>query len=1026
MLSDEPQWQPCGDAVCDKFEARRKLKCEVRDPVSARQVLATSKDCTDEAIRMLERFAPRDAAVRSDLAAAYYLRARYRNRPSDLVRALIAAESAARVEPPLKAALFNHAILLEETGFLEPAIEAWNAFLRLDNSKWTNEAREHRDKLRRVVMADASHLWAINRLGLPAALRAGDRAAVARLIAPALSGAQAYLEDELLATWANTALPQKLAEARLLAEELSRLAKDPYTADVVAALSSSGNVSALREGHRLLAEGRRQFDEAKEDETRQAFDIAAQALRAGKSPLYLSLQLDHAISLVRHDDAHTALVMLNAADRDARWQRYPHLSARAKAVRGYALTWTKPTEALTAYSVALDRFRALGDEENAAGAYTRRAGVYGLMGHNELALGDAFEAIRRISTIVDPQRRHAVLGEIGSAVGAAGHTTIALRFQAQAVMLLEQALRTTRPQDTHQLAKLRTNVAIARLNRARMYAELKDYAKANEDLQESGRVASLNVETNASSYGRMMTAHAEQTRGLLSLERSPASSVLAFTSAISAAAENEFLTFRARLFAQRAEAKQLAGYSADQIKADLLQALHIIEQEERSVLDQRVLGSHERLWVSYFSRFQDTYQRLIELYIKTGEGQRAFEIAERARTIELKNLLSRFPTLESNPQRRSARHDELSRIQQDLQRNEFLLEYVVYDERTYCWIVSSTGVDLVPLRVGRSRVEGWVATIQKEARRRVEDADDAAFLGALTAAYDELLAEPMRRIFLLGARLPRVAIVPDGPMHGLPFPALRHPETGRFLIEDAVVEIAGSSALYRYSRSRNRELTGSETTSVLLVGDPAFDRKNPLVGDLPRLPGALEEVNGIAVNYRNGAKMLIGEEATIDAFLTEARAKTIIHFAGHAIVNPDFPSRSVLLMANSAKDGGMLYAVDLLTRINLDRTRLVVLAACSSAAGLPIGPEGVGPLVRPIIAARVSAVVGSLWPVDDATAKHVFVSFHTSYGKGEDAAAALRTAQVRLIRSGDRKSVYAWAPYQVIGHSSSPFGGTQK
>ena len=103
----------------------------------------------------------------------------------------------------------------------------------------------------------------------------------------------------------------------------------------------------------------------------------------------------------------------------------------------------------------------------------------------------------------------------------------------------------------------------------------------------------------------------------------------------------------------------------------------------------------------------------------------------------------------------------------------------------------------------------------------------------------------------------------------------------------------------------------------------------------------------------------------------------------------------------------------------------MVLSSCSSAGGLPIGPEGVAPLVRPLIAAGVPAVIGSLWDVEDATAEPLLVSFHRHYRQGLDAADAMRSAQLEILgntnKSGHRPAL-SWAPFQVIGHSTSPFG----
>jgi len=56
------------------------------------------------------------------------------------------------------------------------------------------------------------------------------------------------------------------------------------------------------------------------------------------------------------------------------------------------------------------------------------------------------------------------------------------------------------------------------------------------------------------------------------------------------------------------------------------------------------------------------------------------------------------------------------------------------------------------------------------------------------------------------------------------------------------------------------------------------------------------------------------------------------------------------------------------------------------------------------------------------------VSFHRHYRQGSDAAVALQQAQIELLtnknnNSGPRPAL-AWAPFQVIGHSSSPFAPT--
>ena len=85
--------------------------------------------------------------------------------------------------------------------------------------------------------------------------------------------------------------------------------------------------------------------------------------------------------------------------------------------------------------------------------------------------------------------------------------------------------------------------------------------------------------------------------------------------------------------------------------------------------------------------------------------------------------------------------------------------------------------------------------------------------------------------------------------------------------------------------------------------------------------------------------------------------------------------------------------------------------------------SGLAALVRPLLAAGVPAVAGSLWNVGDDFSKSVLVRFHRHYVAGEDAARALQLAQLDLLHatSAGPSQVISWAPFQVVGYASSPF-----
>jgi CHAT domain-containing protein len=239
--------------------------------------------------------------------------------------------------------------------------------------------------------------------------------------------------------------------------------------------------------------------------------------------------------------------------------------------------------------------------------------------------------------------------------------------------------------------------------------------------------------------------------------------------------------------------------------------------------------------------------------------------------------------------------------------------------------------------------------------------------------------------------------------------------TEGYLIERVSIATDASTSLYLYALARDGQFTSGQYSPVLIVGNPAF-RPRPKFGPLPY---AEQEAKDLKRVHYPGASILLGTEATVDRFLALAKTASMIHFAGHGIANPQQPWESLLLLAPAAGDSGELTAERLMQELSeLERTRLVVLGACSTAGGLPVGPQGLAPLVRPLIAANVPAVVGTLWDVNDATASRLLGSLHCHHRQGDDVAVALRKAQLERLH---KEPAMWWAPYQVVGYAGSPY-----
>jgi CHAT domain-containing protein len=269
-------------------------------------------------------------------------------------------------------------------------------------------------------------------------------------------------------------------------------------------------------------------------------------------------------------------------------------------------------------------------------------------------------------------------------------------------------------------------------------------------------------------------------------------------------------------------------------------------------------------------------------------------------------------------------------------------------------------------------------------------------------------------------------IVPDGAMSGLPLAALESSPPRLRLVEQAILSVAGSTSLHLYARARDAEIANDAHPAVLLIGDPAVDPRLHATLGVGQLPYARAEARALHEHeYGSRSILLLGEEATVPALRRHMSEAAVLHFGGHAVANPRLPHLSSLLLAPSEDHSGQWTAEEILRDLPaLDRTRLVILGACSTAGGMPVGPLGLAPLVRPFVASGVPAVVGSLWDVGDATTQPLLVSFHRHYRHGDDVAVALRKAQLSMLRSKGtaRNEPWAWAPFQVIGQARSPFG----
>ena len=412
----------------------------------------------------------------------------------------------------------------------------------------------------------------------------------------------------------------------------------------------------------------------------------------------------------------------------------------------------------------------------------------------------------------------------------------------------------------------------------------------------------------------------------------------------------------------------------------------------------------------------------------------------------------------------------VSAIQRDLlDATTRLIEYSLGDEASYAWVVdrqSLRGIHLSPReeieRAARDVTEHVTArgisrvgetTAQRD--RRVAAA--SAALPAALRRLSDLVVVPLGDLSA-GSRL---LVVADGALQYIPFGMLPGPSANgiyRPLIVDHEIVTMPSASVLSVQRQQLKMRT-SRGSGVAVIADPVFDRTDarlriapsaPLdlpVSDsgestrilehlgqpapaakssvpsravIPRLPFTRNEADAILAAAKGQRNFrAVDFAATKEAVLGGAlRSYRIVHFATHGFLDTERPTLSSIVLSLVDEDGqpldGFLRAQEL---YNLDlNADLVVLSACQTGLGKSIEGEGLIGLTRGLMYAGAQRVVVSLWNVSDrATASLMSRFYRDMLTAGKPPSAALRAAQLEVMKIKGWENPFYWAPFVMQG-----------
>ncbi len=360
-----------------------------------------------------------------------------------------------------------------------------------------------------------------------------------------------------------------------------------------------------------------------------------------------------------------------------------------------------------------------------------------------------------------------------------------------------------------------------------------------------------------------------------------------------------------------------------------------------------------------------------------------------------------------------------------------LLSYILTEEKLYIFVTNRHHKEIITRDIDStfyaslSRFREMLSVVPGTSSVR------QPFNAYMDIAFElyKILLEPAEK-YLKGDK---IVISPDNILSYLPFETLiteefRSPE---LLYREAPFALKKYRFSYIYSvtlssetKERSRSLSNdliafAPTYEGMEMNDSLFAIYPNLRGEIRSLPYAVIEAED-AVN-QCGGKAFIAENATEEAYKSQARNYDIIHLAMHTLVNDNHPAFSKMIFSDRGAGGedGMLNTYEVYNvPVN---AMMVVLSSCNTGMGMLVTGEGILSLARGFLFAGSRSVVMSMWAVEDFSASTVIKSFYKNMRSGQTKSSALRNARLKFLRSADqaRSHPYYWATLVIYGDDTS-------
>jgi len=449
-------------------------------------------------------------------------------------------------------------------------------------------------------------------------------------------------------------------------------------------------------------------------------------------------------------------------------------------------------------------------------------------------------------------------------------------------------------------------------------------------------------------------------------------------------------------------------------------------------------------------------QRQIQLTAQNGNKQEIETFGKEIRALEDEYQQVQVAIRKASPAYAALTQPQplgLKEIQQLLEPNTVLLEYSLGDERSYLWAVTQDSLKTFALpkgeEIGKVARQVYQSLTARSVMKSLETAAQREQrIAQADTQFQQSSAELARMILAPAADefgTKRMVVIADGALQYVPFAALPMPGSTRPLIVDhelVSLPSASSLAIQRQTLANRKPAP----KGVAVIADPVFSARDSRfksgttaatadddtriiehVGNgssgplnVRRLPFTRQEADRILAVAPAGSSLRAVDFRANRSIATSGELSNYryVHFATHGYLDTSRAGLSAIVLSLVDEQGkpqdGFLRTHDI---YNLKLpAELVVLSACETGLGKEVKGEGLEGLTRGFMYAGARRVVVSLWNVNDKATAGLMQHLYVGMLKNKKTpAAALRAAQIEMLRVKQWQSPYYWAAFVMQG-----------